>query len=278
MRTDGHCDLHRPLANLELPTVEQLDEAIAATIIQRTKTPPELQHAQREEFADTLRVAMALTSPVALLRAIRLRTIVTYLTESKFDPSELLIHPFSQTIREAGELGQHCVREGQGRASPGTNREAPCRHIASPTTGRPNPTATSIDPNNPDRTPAQAGDEEELELNYEENDSAMEFSPASKPAIAANLANLTAESHQLRNPQRISIQLERHPSQPTPAGKGKTATTTKNKKQQHRGRSRSDGATRNRSGSKPRLSGTRSSDTGWITDNDAAHPSNSSHQ
>eukprot|EP00873_Tetraselmis_striata_P012838 jgi/Tetstr1/433102/TSEL_022434.t1 len=156
---------------------------------------------------------------------------------------------------------------------------------------------------------AQADDEEELELNYEENDSAMEVdtthgeaaetpgpadtsldspqrstvhrtfregtpngttkrlaeldhlttattellawsSPASKPAIAANLASLTAESHQLSKPQRISIQLERHPSQPTPACKGKTATTAKIKKKQPRGRSRSDGATRNRSRSK----------------------------
>eukprot|EP00873_Tetraselmis_striata_P037646 jgi/Tetstr1/457910/TSEL_044428.t1 len=34
-----------PLANLELPKVEQLAEAIAATISQRTNTPPELQHA-----------------------------------------------------------------------------------------------------------------------------------------------------------------------------------------------------------------------------------------
>eukprot|EP00873_Tetraselmis_striata_P015813 jgi/Tetstr1/436077/TSEL_002671.t1 len=101
-----------PLANLELPTVEQLAEAIAATISQRTTTPPELHHAQwltdtmtavgvemhhyhteptmlrvgddnlcaispgkeDEEFADTLRLAVALTSPIALLRAIRLRT------------------------------------------------------------------------------------------------------------------------------------------------------------------------------------------------------------
>eukprot|EP00873_Tetraselmis_striata_P038226 jgi/Tetstr1/458490/TSEL_044896.t1 len=35
-----------PLANLELPTVEQLAEAIAATTSQRTNTPPELQHAK----------------------------------------------------------------------------------------------------------------------------------------------------------------------------------------------------------------------------------------
>eukprot|EP00873_Tetraselmis_striata_P018042 jgi/Tetstr1/438306/TSEL_026873.t1 len=36
-----------PLANLELPTaVEELAEAIATTISQRTNTPPELQHAQ----------------------------------------------------------------------------------------------------------------------------------------------------------------------------------------------------------------------------------------
>eukprot|EP00873_Tetraselmis_striata_P024146 jgi/Tetstr1/444410/TSEL_032299.t1 len=178
---------------------------------------------------------------------------------------------------------------------------------------------------------AQADDEEELELNYEENDSAMEVdttqseaaeklgpadmsldspqrstvhltfregtpngtterqaelhhlttaatellaqsSPASKPAIAANLASLTAESHQLSKPRRISIQLERHPSQPTPAGKGKTATTAKIKMKQPMGRSRSDGPTRNRRRSKPRLSGTRSSDSKWITDDDKCSP------
>eukprot|EP00873_Tetraselmis_striata_P014280 jgi/Tetstr1/434544/TSEL_023635.t1 len=79
-----------------------------------------------EEFADTLRLAMALTSSVALLRAIRLRTIVIYLIASEFDPSELLIHPF----RRSG------TRE---------NWEA-----------------------------TRADDEEDLELNYEENDSAME--------------------------------------------------------------------------------------------------------
>eukprot|EP00873_Tetraselmis_striata_P020685 jgi/Tetstr1/440949/TSEL_029218.t1 len=90
-------DLHRPLANLELPTVEQLVEAVAATISQRINTPPELQHAQW--LADTM------TAAGVEMHAIRLRTIVIYLTESEFDPSELLIHPFSQTIREAGELG-----------------------------------------------------------------------------------------------------------------------------------------------------------------------------
>eukprot|EP00873_Tetraselmis_striata_P037594 jgi/Tetstr1/457858/TSEL_004260.t1 len=126
---------------------------------------------------------------------------------------------------------------------------------------------------------AQADDEEELELNYEENDNAMDevdttqelhhlttaatemlaqSSPASQPAIAANVASLAEESHQLRNPQHLSIQPERHPSQPTPAGKGKAATT---QEKQPRGRSRSDGATRNRSRSKPRLSGTRGSDS-----------------
>eukprot|EP00873_Tetraselmis_striata_P014855 jgi/Tetstr1/435119/TSEL_024087.t1 len=98
---------------------------------------------------------------------------------------------------------------------------------------------------------AQADDEEELELNYEEKDSAMEC---------------------------LSIQLERHPSQPTPAGKGKAATTAKHKKKQPRGRSRSDGAARNRSMSKQRLSGTRGSDIEWETDDDAALPSSGSHQ
>eukprot|EP00873_Tetraselmis_striata_P006565 jgi/Tetstr1/426829/TSEL_017044.t1 len=127
---------------------------------------------------------------------------------------------------------------------------------------------------------AQAADEEELELNYEENDNAMEVDTTQGAAAktpAAKLASLTAESHQPRNPQRFSIQLERHPIQPTPTGKGKAATTTKHKKKQPRGRSRSDGATRNRSINKPRLFGTRGSDNEWETDDDAAHPSSSSH-
>eukprot|EP00873_Tetraselmis_striata_P016960 jgi/Tetstr1/437224/TSEL_025954.t1 len=89
-------------------------------------------------------------------------------------------------------------------------------------------------------------------------------SPASKPAVAAILASLAAETHQLSKPQRISIQLERHPSQPTPTCKEKTATSAKIKNKQPRVRSRSDGATRNRSMSKPRLTGTRSSDNKWI--------------
>eukprot|EP00873_Tetraselmis_striata_P002133 jgi/Tetstr1/422397/TSEL_013236.t1 len=100
-------------------------------------------------------------------------------------------------------------------------------------------------------------------------------SPASQPEIAAELASHAAETHQLLNPQRLSIQQERHPSQPTPAGKGKTATSVKLKKKQPRGRSRSDGATRNRSRSKPRLSGTRGSDSEWETYDDADQPSNS---
>eukprot|EP00873_Tetraselmis_striata_P006558 jgi/Tetstr1/426822/TSEL_017037.t1 len=142
-----------------------------------------------EEFADTLRLAVALTSLVALLRAIRIRTIVIYLTESEFDPSELIIHPFSQTVRENKTVAQDnhniSVREDQDRADSGANREAPCRHMASPTTSRPERTATSSDPSSPDCTPAtastatampraQADDEEELELNYEDNDGAME--------------------------------------------------------------------------------------------------------
>eukprot|EP00873_Tetraselmis_striata_P004686 jgi/Tetstr1/424950/TSEL_015443.t1 len=70
-----------------------------------------------EEFADTLRLAVALTSPVELLWAVRLRTIVIYLTESEFDPSELLIHPFSQTIREAVELGGNTAHNQIRRAA-----------------------------------------------------------------------------------------------------------------------------------------------------------------
>eukprot|EP00873_Tetraselmis_striata_P002723 jgi/Tetstr1/422987/TSEL_013764.t1 len=322
-----------PLVNLELPTVEYLAEAIAATISQRINTPPELQHAQW--LMDTMTAARVEmyhhhTEP-KLLRVGDDNLCAISLGQededgSEFDPSELLIHPFSQTIRVAGELGGNTghnqirrstlglpptdrlvaqdsvdnVREDQGRASSSTNRAAPCRHIASPTTSRPDPTATSSDPNSPYRTPAtattataampggQADDEEELELNYEENDNAMEVditqellaqsSPASQPAIAAELASLAAESHQLRHPQRLSIQLERQPSQPNLVGKGKAATTAKLKKQQPSGRSRSDGATRNRRRSKLRLSGTRDSDGEWVTDDDAARPSSSSHQ
>eukprot|EP00873_Tetraselmis_striata_P025544 jgi/Tetstr1/445808/TSEL_033449.t1 len=159
-----------PLANLELPTVEQLAEAIAATNSQCTNTPPELHHAQwltdtmtavgvemrhhhteptlprvgddhlcaislgkeDEEFADTMRLAVALTSPVALLWAIRLRIIVIYATSRS-----------------------------------------------------PTPAATAM-------PGARADDEEELELNYEENDSAMEVdttqgAAAETPASPAGL-------------------------------------------------------------------------------------------
>eukprot|EP00873_Tetraselmis_striata_P007048 jgi/Tetstr1/427312/TSEL_017481.t1 len=322
-----------PLANLELPTVEQLAEAIAVTISQRINTPPELQHAQwltdtmtaagvdmhqhhteptllrvgdnnlcaislgqeDEEFADTLRLAVARTSHVALLRAIRLRTIVIYLTESEFDPSELLIHPFSQTVRrEAGGLGGNTGHNQIRRAAIGMREKArkpTPKSLALRAAGRPVCTLTlqltahhhiiiggtrgtdrtdhwrktvstacgkikaalapapAIAPAATVMHGAQADDEEELELNYEDNNGAMEVntdqqrlaelhhlttaatkllaqsSPASQPAIAAELANLAAETHQLRNPQRLSIQLERHPSQPTPACKGKAATT-----------------------------------------------------
>eukprot|EP00873_Tetraselmis_striata_P037806 jgi/Tetstr1/458070/TSEL_044577.t1 len=274
-----------------------------------------------EEFADTLRLAVALTSPVALLRALRLCTIVIYLTESEFGPSELLIHPFSQTTREAGELGGNTGHNHIRRAAIGllekARKTAPAS-LALRATGRPIYTLTlqltahhhsiiggirSTDRAEQWRktvsTAAHADDEEELKLNYEENDRAMEVdttegeatetpapatemlarsSPASQPAIAANLASLTSESHQLRNPHRLSIQLKRHPSQPIPAGKCKAATTAKLKKKQPMALSRSDdGATRNRSKSKPRLSGTRGSDNEWETDDDAAHPSSSSH-
>eukprot|EP00873_Tetraselmis_striata_P046494 jgi/Tetstr1/466758/TSEL_011228.t1 len=152
-----------PLANLELPTVEQLAEAIEATISQRINTPPELQHAQwltdtmmaagverqqhhteptllrvgddnlcaislgkeDEEFADTLRLAVALTSPIALLRAVRPRIIVMYLRESEFDPSELLVHPFSQTVRdEAGELGGNTGHNQLRRTAMGMRKKS----------------------------------------------------------------------------------------------------------------------------------------------------------
>eukprot|EP00873_Tetraselmis_striata_P028584 jgi/Tetstr1/448848/TSEL_036074.t1 len=349
-----------PLANLELPTVNQLAEAIATTIIQRVNTPPELQHAQwltdtmaaagvemhhhhteptllrvgednlcdislgkeYEEFkADTLRLAVALTSTVALLRAVRLRTIVIYLTESEFDPSELLIHPFSQTVREAKEMGGNTGHNPIRCAAIGMRKKArktPPASLALRADRRPIYTLTmqltahhhSIvgSTRGTDRTeqwcktvatscgkikatPTEADDEEELELNYEQNDNVMEVdaaqattellaqsSPASQPEIAAELASLTAESHELRNPQIPSIQLEHHPRQPPPPGKGKVAKSAKHNKKQPRGRSRSDGAACNRSRSKPRLSGTHGSDNEWETDDDAGHPSSNSLQ
>eukprot|EP00873_Tetraselmis_striata_P039142 jgi/Tetstr1/459406/TSEL_004784.t1 len=365
-----------PLANLELPMLEQLAEAIAATISQCINTPPELQDAQwltdtvtaagvemhhhhteptllrvgddnlcaislgqeEEEFDDTLRLAVALTSPVALLRAIRLRTIEIYPTESEFDPSELLIHPFRQTTREAG--GNTChnqirraaigLRKKARKTAPaslalratgrpiytptprltayhhsiiggtrGTGRTEQWRKTVStacgkikaapapaPTERRPTDTSPAPPPAGPDQltlpaTPAvqttpQADDEEELELNYEENDSAMESTRNSNSQPEP--ASLTVESHQQRNAQSLSIKMEHHLSQPTLAGNGKAATSSKHKKKHPRGRSRSDGANRNRSMSKPRLSCTRGSDSEWETDDDAAHPSSSSQQ
>eukprot|EP00873_Tetraselmis_striata_P005986 jgi/Tetstr1/426250/TSEL_016570.t1 len=211
-----------------------------------------------EEFADTLRLAVALTSHVALLRAIRLRTIVIYLTESEFDPSELLIHPFSQTIRQAGELGGNTGRNHIRRAAIGMRKKAPKTAPASlalRAAGRPVYTLTLqltvhdhsiIAPAATAMPGVQADDEEELELNYEDNDSAMEVDTA------------------------------QHATTKTP-GKGKAASTAKQKKKQPMGRSRSDGATRNRSRSKQLLSGTRGSDSEWETDDDAAHPFSSSH-
>eukprot|EP00873_Tetraselmis_striata_P022494 jgi/Tetstr1/442758/TSEL_030846.t1 len=218
---------------------------------------------------------------------------------------------------------------------PSTNEELQ-RSEPPPGAGPPAPAPTATAPAATATTGAHADDEEELDLNYEEMDSAMEVdttqgeaaetpvaavisldppqrsttprtfregtpsgtterlaelqhlttatkemlaqsSLASQPAIAAELASHAAETHQLLNPQRLSIQLERHPSQPTPASKGKTSTAVKLKKKQPRGRSRSDHATRNRSMSKPRLSGTRGSDNEWETDDDADQPSSSSH-
>eukprot|EP00873_Tetraselmis_striata_P018240 jgi/Tetstr1/438504/TSEL_027059.t1 len=250
-----------PLAKLEMPTVEQLAEAIAATISQRINTPLELQHAQwltdtmtaagveiyhhhteprlllrvgddnlcaislgkeDEELADTLRLAVALTSHVALLRPIRLRTIVIYLTESEIDPTELLIHPFSQRIREAEKLGGNTGHNQIRLAAIGVRKKArktAPASLALRATGRPIYTLTPQLTARHHNIIAHADEEGELELNYEGNDSAMEADTAH--------------------------------------GKGKAATIAENKKKQPRGRSRSDGATRNRSGSKPRLSSTR---------------------
>eukprot|EP00873_Tetraselmis_striata_P012060 jgi/Tetstr1/432324/TSEL_021722.t1 len=172
-------------------------------------------------LADTLRLAVALTSPVALLRAIRLRTIVIYLTESEFDPSELLFHPFSQTIREAGELEGNTGHNQIRRAALGLRKKA--------------------------RKTAPAS---------------LALRATGRPVYTLTL-QLTAHHH--------SIIIG--------ANKGKAAATTaKPKKKQPRGRSRSDGATRNRSMSKPRLSGAHGSDSEWETDEEAAHPSSSSHQ
>eukprot|EP00873_Tetraselmis_striata_P018032 jgi/Tetstr1/438296/TSEL_026863.t1 len=196
---------------------------------------------------------------------------------SEFDPSELLIHPFSQAIREAGELGGNTGHNQIRRDAIGLRKKArktAQASLALRATGRPIYTLTLqltahhhiiID------------EEEELDLNYEEMDSAMEVdttqgdaaetpvaaitsldspqrsttprtfregtpsgtterlaelhhlttatkellaqsSPANQPAIAAELASYAAETHPLLHPQRLSIQLERHPSQPTPAG------------------------------------------------------------
>eukprot|EP00873_Tetraselmis_striata_P026744 jgi/Tetstr1/447008/TSEL_034466.t1 len=216
-----------------------------------------------EEFADTLRLAVVLTSHVALLRAIRLRTIIIFLTESEFDPpSELFIHPFSQTIREAGELGSNTghnqsrragigLREKARKTGPaplalraagrpvytltlqltahhhsiiggtrGTDRTEQWRKTVSivcgkikaeptpePTETRPADTSPAPPPAGPNQlpppaTPAaqttpQADDEEELELNYEDNDSAMEVDTAQRAAaVTPGLADMSLNSPQ----------------------------------------------------------------------------------
>eukprot|EP00873_Tetraselmis_striata_P009244 jgi/Tetstr1/429508/TSEL_019413.t1 len=146
--------------------------------------------------------------------------------------------------------------------TPGTNRTEQWRKTVSTACGKikgasaPAPTErrpadTSPAPQ-PLATPAaqiapQADDEEQLELNYEENDSVMEVDTTQGAAAE------------------------------TPASKGKAATTAKPKEKQPMGRSRSNGATRNRSRSKPRLSSAHGSGREWETDEEAAHPSSSSH-
>eukprot|EP00873_Tetraselmis_striata_P007698 jgi/Tetstr1/427962/TSEL_018036.t1 len=203
-----------PLANLELPTVEQLAEAITATISQRINTPPELQHAQW--LTDTMTAAGV----------------------------EMYHHHTEPTLLRVGDDNLCAISLGQ--------------EDEEPTTSRPNPTATSSDPISPDRTPApaataipeaQADDEEELELNYE-SDSAMGVDTTQAALHPAGTS-----------PQPAHPSRQGQPQQP------------KLKKKHPRGRSRSDGATRNRSMSKPRLSGTRGSDSEWVTDDDEAQPS-----
>eukprot|EP00873_Tetraselmis_striata_P034365 jgi/Tetstr1/454629/TSEL_041521.t1 len=137
-----------PLANVELPTVEQA-EAIAATISQRINTPPEQQHAQW--LTDTM-------TPAGV---------------------EMHHHHTEPTLLRVGDDNLCAISIGKE------------------------------DEEFTDTLRLAVDDEEELELNYEENDSAMEVDTAQP----AELASLTTESHQLRNPQRLSIQLERHPSQ-----------------------------------------------------------------
>eukprot|EP00873_Tetraselmis_striata_P014730 jgi/Tetstr1/434994/TSEL_002593.t1 len=226
-----------------LATVEQLAEAIAATISKRINTPPELQDAQwlkdtmtaagvemylhhtertllrmgddnlcaislgkeDEEFADTLRLAVALTSLVALPRAIRLRTIVIYLTESEVDPSELLIHPFSQTTREAGELGGNTGHDQIRRAAIGLRKKA-----------------RKIDP------------------------ASLALRATGRPIYTLTM-QLTAHHHSIIGGTRSTDRTDQWRN---------TVSTS----------------------SKPRLYDTRSSGIEWITYDDAAHASNSSNQ
>eukprot|EP00873_Tetraselmis_striata_P039287 jgi/Tetstr1/459551/TSEL_004916.t1 len=149
-----------------------------------------------EEFADTLRLAVALTSHVALLRAIRLRTIVIYLTESEFDPSELLIHPFSQTIREAGELGGNTGRNQIRRVAIGIRknvRKTAPASLALRATGRPIYTLT-LQLTAHHHNIIEADDEEELQLNHVENDSAMEVDTTQGAAAETPGATSLAEA------------------------------------------------------------------------------------
>eukprot|EP00873_Tetraselmis_striata_P007355 jgi/Tetstr1/427619/TSEL_017744.t1 len=191
-----------------------------------------------EEFADTLRLAMTLTSPdVALLRAIRLRTIVIYLTESDFDPLELLIHPFSQTIREAGELGGNTSHNQIRRAAIGLRKKARKTAPASSALRAAGRTVCTLTlqlaahhhsviggtrgTDRTDRTVAQdsvnsADDEEELELNYEENDSAMEVDTAQR--AAAETQALLRACSLARNPQRLDGNTTSEPRPPAALG------------------------------------------------------------
>eukprot|EP00873_Tetraselmis_striata_P015666 jgi/Tetstr1/435930/TSEL_024812.t1 len=142
-------------------------------------------------------------------------TIVIYLTESEFDPSELLVHPFSQTVRQAGELGGNTGHNLLRRTAMGMRKKArktPPASFALRAEQRPVYTLTlqlaahhhsiisgtrgAVSTEQWRKTvstacgeiktaPAVADDEAELELNYEKNGSAMDVDTAHRGAAEA---------------------------------------------------------------------------------------------
>eukprot|EP00873_Tetraselmis_striata_P002926 jgi/Tetstr1/423190/TSEL_001310.t1 len=146
-----------PLANRELPTVEQLTEAVAATISQRINTAPELQHAQ---WLTGTMMAAGLEMP-----------------QHHTEPTLLCIADDNLCAISLGKEDEEFAD-----TLPGSGPYFSCRTTAG---AQPAPAPTATARTATATTGVQVDDEAELELNYEDNDSTMDVGTAQRGAAEA---------------------------------------------------------------------------------------------